>query len=248
MNLIPRDWQLPDTLRSRIGDEVGRQRAMHQDGHLLLLLHEPPKINDAERKGRLFYRSPADKWDSSSLGGGEQALIRHLKEFQAIIDKLEDDIAKADEAKDYFAILKQLTPLQRTVRNMTKTLQDARELLPKERELIIARDRANTLERACELLYADATNGLNFTIAHQGEAMAKASDQLARAGHRLNLLAALFLPISAISAIFGMNLVTGLEEIKTPLLFWGVLTTGVVIGFVIQASINKPLGKSLKEG
>ena len=241
MDMIPRDWTIPEKLRARLGDEVGRQRAMLADGHLLLVLHEPPKAEDPERKGRLFWRSPTDKWDSSSLGGGEQALIRHVKEFNVIIDKLEDQVQNANEANDYFLALKQITPLQRSVRNMTKALQEARELLPTERELIIARDRANTLERACELLHADATNGLDFTIARQGEEMAKASTALANAGHRLNLMAALFLPVSAIASIFGMNLKHGLEGITTPLLFWGVLIIGVIIGLIVKGLINPPV-------
>jgi len=44
MDLIPRDWKLPDTLRSRFGDEGGRQRALFAEGHLLLVLHEVPKV------------------------------------------------------------------------------------------------------------------------------------------------------------------------------------------------------------
>ncbi len=240
MDLIPRDWTLPEKIRHRLGDEVGRQRAMFHDGHLLLVLHEPPQTDDPERKGRLFWRNPQDVWDSSALGAGEQALLRHIKDFSTRIDKLEELIPQADDARDYFTILKQLTPLQRTVRNLSKALQEARELVPSERELIIVRDRAAALERACELLYADATNGLNFTIARQGEEMAHASEQLARAGHKLNLMAALFLPLSAIASIFGMNLRSGLEEISTPLLFWGMLIFGIIIGLVVKSMINKP--------
>jgi hypothetical protein len=244
MDMIPRDWNIPEKLRARLGDEVGRQRAMFADEHLLLVLHEPPSPDDPERKGRLFWRSPNDVWDSSALGGGEQALIKHIKEYTSLIDKLEDQVQKADEANDYFLALRQITPLQRSVRNMTKALQEARGLLPNERELIIARDRANALERACELLHADAVNGLNFTIARQGEAMAKASADLAHAGHRLNLLAALFLPVSAISSIFGMNLHHGLEDISTPLLFWGVLLLGIIVGLIVKSLINQPVKSS----
>lgn len=244
MDMIPRDWTIPEKLRARLGDEAGRQRAMVADDHLLLVLHEPPKLNDPERKGRLFWRTPQDKWDSSSLGAGEQALIRHLKEYTVIVDKLEEQVQRAEAANDYFLALKQITPLQRSVRNMTKALQEARELLPTERELIIARDRANTLERACELLQADATNGLDFTIARQGEEMAKASTALAHAGHRLNLMAALFLPLSAIASIFGMNLKHGLEGITTPLLFWSVLAAGIVVGLIVKGMINQPIKSS----
>jgi hypothetical protein len=241
MELIPRDWNLPIVLRSRLGDEGGRQRAMVAEGHLLLVLHELPKPGESDRTSRLFWRSPDGRWDSSSLGGGVQSLLRHLAEFAKAIDTLEERTAQAQQARDYFAILQQVTPLQRTSRNLASALQDAREGIPADRDLIVARDRANSLERGCELLHADASHGLDFTIARQGEEMAKASQDLALAGHRLNLLAAVFLPISAVASVFGMNLVSGLEGIAVPWLFWLALLLGLVIGLVIKGTLARPV-------
>lgn len=238
MDLIPRDWTIPDTLRARLGDEGGRQRALFADQHLLLVLHEVPKANDPERKSRLFWRAPDGKWDSSSLGGGVGGLVRHLAEFAKVIDGLEDRLQNAQQARDYFSILQHVTPLWRTTRNLAAALQEARGLVPNDRELIIARDKAGNLERACELLHADAVHGLDYTVARQGEEMAKASADMARAGHRLNLIAAMFLPLTAVASVFGMNLASGLEHAASPWLFWVVLAFGVVIGLVMKAMIG----------
>lgn len=240
MDLIPRDWKLPDTLRSRLGDEGGRQRAMFAEGHLLLVLHEVPKANDPDRKTRLLWRAPDGKWDSSTLGGGVAGLVKHLAEFEKVIDGLEDRLQKAQHARDYFSILQHVTPLGRSTRNLANALQEARGLVTGDRELIVARDKAGNLERACELLHADAVHGLDFTVARQGEEMAKASADMARAGHRLNMIAAIFLPLSAVASVFGMQLTSGLENVASPWLFWIVLAIGVFIGLVMKAMIAQP--------
>ncbi|HEX3134960.1 MAG TPA: hypothetical protein VHX44_15445 [Planctomycetota bacterium] len=240
MDLIPRDWTIPDLLRSRLGDEGGRQRAMFADGHLLLVLHEVPKANDPDRKTRLLWRTPEGKWDSSTMGGGVQGLVRHLADYSKTVDGLEERLLKAEHARDYFSILQLVTPLWRSTRNMASALQEARGLVAKDRELIIARDTAGNIERACELLHADAVHGLDYTVARQGEEMAKASADMARAGHRLNLIAAMFLPLSAVTSVFGMQLTNGLEHVASPYLFWIILALGVIIGLVMKAMIAAP--------
>jgi hypothetical protein len=240
MDLIPRDWKLPDTLRARLGEEGGRQRAMFAEGHLLLVLHEVPKANDPDRKSRLFWRAPDGKWDSSTLGGGVSGLVKHLAEFAKVIDGLEDRLQNAQLARDYFNILQHVTPLWRSTRNLASALQEARGLVASDREVIIARDKAGNLERACELLHADAVHGLDYTVARQGEEMAKASADMARAGHRLNMIAAIFLPLSAVTSVFGMQLTNGLEHVAQPYLFWIILVVGIVIGLVMKAMIAAP--------
>ena len=37
--LLPAPWQVPSVFRERMGTQVGRQRSMVADGHLLLVLH-----------------------------------------------------------------------------------------------------------------------------------------------------------------------------------------------------------------
>ena len=77
-NILPPTWVVPPAIRERLGDKVGRQRAMTADGHLLLVLHKPPKAGDNERQGRFFWRSPEGNWLSSDLGPGPAGLAQHL--------------------------------------------------------------------------------------------------------------------------------------------------------------------------
>ena len=39
--VVPPVWEIPQVIRARLGDQVGRQRAMFHEGHLLLVLHAP---------------------------------------------------------------------------------------------------------------------------------------------------------------------------------------------------------------
>jgi Mg2+ and Co2+ transporter CorA len=62
---------------------------------------------------------------------------------------------------------------------------------------------------------------------------------MAVSAHRLNLLAALFFPIAALSSIFGMNAKHGLEAFPSPWIFWGVLGVGFLSGLILTLVIAK---------
>jgi hypothetical protein len=236
---LPPDWQVPEVFAQRLGDTAGRQRVMAAEGHLLLILHEPPGADSAERAGRLFWRDPEGEWRAKGLGDGPQALRRHLGEFAERVDKLEARWQAASTAEDYYSLLRTIAPLHRTIRHLHATLQQARELAPPDRDLINLRDQAGEIERAIELVHGDARNGLDFTIAHQAEQQAQRTYDMAVAAHRLNLLAAVFFPVATLSALFGMNLAHGLDDWNSPAAFWGVLLLGLVCGLVLARVIAR---------
>jgi len=95
-----------------------------------------------------------------------------------------------------FDLLRSIAPLHRTARHLYATLQEARELVPEDRDLINLRDQIGEIERALELLHGDAKNGLEFTVARQAEQQAERTYDMAVSAHRLNLLAAAFFPVA----------------------------------------------------
>jgi hypothetical protein len=244
--LIPPDWQIPAPITTRLGDSVGRQRAMAEDGHLLLVLHEPPVAGVSERTGRLFWRDPQGEWKSKGLGDGSQSLKRHVAEFAERAEDLEKQWQLARTAEDYYRLLRAIAPLHRTARNLHATLQQARELVPEDRDLINLRDQVGEIERGVELLHGDAKNGLDFTVAHQVERQAERTYEMAVSAHRLNLLAATFFPIATLSAVygavFGMFLAHGDQGWSSPALFWSLLCLGLVGGlFLTRVIARKPI-------
>jgi hypothetical protein len=239
-SILPPTWKLPDEIVARLGETAGRQRPMLSGGHLLLVLHEPPGPDDTHRVGRFFWRDSDGTWKSNNLGPGIQALRKHVTEFMDRVEKLDDECQSAVTADDYFHILQEITPLFRTIRNLHATLQEAREKIPEDRELISMRDLAGTAERAAELLQSDARHGLDFTIARSAEEESHRTYQMAVATHRLNILAAIFLPLATIASVLGMNLRHGWENAEPPA-FWVAVAIGAFAGLMLTVLVaNRP--------
>lgn len=217
MNL-PQAWHLPPEIRARFGQKrSGRQRAMVADGHLLLVLHKAPQHGVRDREGIFFWRRPNGLWETSGRGSGLKRLVDHIEEYSAAEQKLARAYEQARSAKDYMRILEDVGPLHHAARNLHATLQAAREAIPEDRDLIDLRDWAYDLERTLDLLQRNTQHALDFH-----------SIQVA---NRLNILAAIFFPLTAIASVFGMNLISGFEGSST-LVFWSVLLVGIALGVV----------------
>jgi hypothetical protein len=237
--LLPVTWKVPAEIEARLGDSAGRQRAMFADGHLLLILHEPSPSSQRSRIARFFWREPNGSWSAHAKGGGAMSLKKHLAEFTDRVEALENQLQIASGADDYFRLIQAVAPLHRTSRNLHATLQQAREAIPDDRDIIVARDAAGEVERAAELLHGDAKNGLEFTVAHETEQQSQRTYEMAVSSHRLNLLAAIFFPIASLSSVFGMNLSNGLDAWQTPALFWGILGAGLISGLLLTLIVAK---------
>ena len=227
---IPSVWDVPPEFRARLGERVGRQRAMYHAGHLLVVLHQPPRPGEDLRRPAMFWRDPQGNWLSTEAGSGLGSFQKFLDQYEVEIDQLESAETAASGSEEYFQVLDVIAPLQRSIRNCHAVLQESRRLVEADRNLINLRDRAYDLERRAELLYSAATNGLEFAVARRAEEQTAAAQRMAVASHRLNLLAAFFFPIATLSAVFGVNLKFGWEEAPAPVPFLVVMAVGLVMG------------------
>jgi hypothetical protein len=239
-SILPAVWDIPATIRDRLGVRAGRQRAMIEEGHVLLVLHRPPKPDEDAREGRFFWRKPDGTWLSSESGGGLASLSAHLQEYADLIERYDQEEERATTAREYFAMIQAVTPLQRAARNLHQVLQDARKAIPEDRELIDFRDRAYDIERNADLLASDTHSGLEYALAKRAEEQAAAAHQMAVASHRLNVLAAFFFPIATLSAIFGVNLQHGWEQQPGPGPFLALLAAGLACGFLLKGYVTRP--------
>lgn len=229
--MLPGHWKLPKSLRDRLGREAGPQRMMLEEGHLLIVLHQLPKPGDQTRQGVYFWRNLEGGW-SASTGGKLDALAAHFELFEKALARMTDAEYNASSARQYHDVLTELTPICRTVRHAKEVMQKAREAMPDDERLIDLRDRAAGLERTADLLLQDAGYGLNFTVARR-------SEEEADAARRLNVLAAIFLPLTAASGLFSMTMKSGTGFEDWPSSFWVVAGGGLLVGLMLARALGR---------
>ena len=235
---LPKNWDLPEAIRNRLGREAGPQRAMLEEGHLLVITHRMPGPDERARVPVFFHRTPEGQWrGSDSKAQGAAALQDYFTAYETRLHQLEDEETKANTAAQYHALLEAGAPVLRAGRGLARAFQQAREMVKADRELINFRDKAAGIERSAELLMQDAQSGLNYTAARQSEAQAASAAQMAASAHRLNLLAALFLPLTALCSVFGMDVHSGLENRAET--FWAIVGVGILLGLLVSAAVAR---------
>ncbi len=238
--VIPHNWEVPQVFRERLGAHAGRQRTMHHEGHLLIILHEPPKAGTGERAARIYWRKPDGTWRSSGSGATNIAALRaHVEEYQQAEDAMEARAASAKRSTEWFQLIHESAPLLRAARGMHAALQEAREHTKTDHGVISLRDTAQDIERSLELIHNHAKSGLDYAIAKGSEDAAKNSEHVVESGHRLNLIAATFLPITALGSLFGMQLEHGLEHESAPYVFWGITALAFLLGLIVRWTLPK---------
>lgn len=232
---IPKTWDLPEAIRKRLGESVGKQRLMHEDGHQLLLLHQVPTAEDDEvRNPMVAWRNLAGEWKSAPVGGGLTGLEEHVETYRTAIRKLDEEVESAKTARQYFEVMRRMYPLQRSTRSLLQVMQATREALPEDGRVINLRDQVVELERGIELVVADAKSGMEFTLAEAASQQALAADVANHEARRLNRLAAFFFPLATLVAVFGMN---PPDTVWRNPGFWVVLGAGVLLGFFVHALV-----------
>lgn len=239
--IVPDYWPLPESLRQRLGERAGRQRALFDGGHAVLVLHRVPRVHERTRQAVVFWRSPEGEWRSDPGKDSIESLREHVETYAAALEELEERVENAKRATEYFAILQRAHPLMRATRNMYNAIAQLKEQCAntaQAEELIAIRDRAYELERLAEFATADAENGMEFMVAQHAEETADISVRIAAETHRLNLLAAICLPVTALGAILGMNLENGLEHTPQPLTFWLIVVAAFAFGYFLRHRVQ----------
>lgn len=232
--ITPSNWKLPETISKRLGQNTyGRQRTIYEEGQLLIILHKPPGPDQPHRDGVLFWRNTEGTWHCSLGGPGMGALKNHVHAYADLEAKLTRMYEQATKAEHLFDLVEALTPLTRAARNMHQALQSARESVKDDTGLIDARDLAYEVDRNLDLLLMDCKNAIDFMTARESEEQARLGREALHASHRLNIMAALFLPLTALTSLFGMNFSHGMDE-KSPVMFWLVFGVGIGLGLMMK--------------
>lgn len=229
--LVPSDWQLPASLRRRVGRSVGRQRLIVEGDDMLIVVHEVPCPDDDDRQGILIWRNALGHWRCSNNEPGDEALDQLLSRYEKRLEGYDQDEIRAHKAAEYMPVLEGLAPMCRSANNLATVLQEARQAAPSGEDLIDVRDRAYDLARTMELTYQYAKDSMGVAVVKQSEQQAASSDAMARAAHRLNIMAALFFPLATLGSVFGTTLTDNWSWSQSPIPFVCFLVVGLVSGF-----------------
>ncbi len=233
------NWTLPKAIEKRLGEHGhGHQRAIAEEGHVLIVLHEPPGADDRERDERVFLRFPDGKLQCNGRENGELQLNRLLQDYQTAFEQFDESCQTAKMSSELFDLIEQLIPMSRAANNLSQALQAARECVHGDSFLIAKRDEANAISRNMEILLHAAKLSLDFRVARSSETQAEKSKELAAAQHKLNILAAITFPILSIATLFGMGLTHGLED-KSPFIFWSIFVMGIGLGSLTIRWVTK---------
>ena len=165
-----------------------------------------------------------------------------MESYENKLKELETAYDSATKAEQYFHLIEELMPIQRSAANMAATLQSGREQVKADRFILEMRDRSSDIARNFELLLGDSKMAMDYRMARNAEEQVAQSNQAVEAQHRLNILAAIFFPLMTIATIFGMNLQTGFET-GSPMIFWVVFIIGLVTGLLFKSWVVSSKGR-----
>lgn len=237
---LPEHYQVEPELLEQFSNRPGHQRCVEGRDELLLVIHDVPQPGIPEREAVFFWKRQDRRWTQPG-GPGLSELGELLERYADAIDRHESAIDEADTAARIFEILRHSGPLARSTRNLVHALEQTLAADPDDREIRSFRDRARELERAAELLNNDARLALEFLRAERAEEHSRSSARLGRIAFRMNLLAGFFLPLMALSSVFGMNVrIPGFMDPQ----FWGILLAGILIGALLLWLVGHQTGSS----
>jgi hypothetical protein len=242
--LVPANWQLPDVIRRRLGKSVGMQRVMFEEGHLVIIAHEVPKVSEDTRHGILFWRDPQGEWRCSNGDPGTVGIENLLQRYDKRVDEFDIAEARAKSADEYLRLIEGLTPVSRAAQHLHAVLQESRKLVPEAVELIDLRNRAYEISRTAELQYQYTRDEMDVAVIRRSEEHVRASDRMAKSAHRLNLMAAFFLPLATVSGVFGTTLTENWSWSESALPFALMLLTGLAAGGILTLMLTN--GKTQK--
>jgi len=237
-SLIPKQWQIPQIFRDRLGADPGIQRIMSEEGHYLIVLHQVPSAADrGNRKPALFWINEASEWRSTPLSGGLSGLVQHVTEYEEKVKALETelDLPATNESADVLhKIHDDAAPLNRAARHMLAILQELRQFFPQDRKILLLRDAAVNIERSADLLLTDTKSSLEFITAKSAMRQASEAHNATIEANKLNRLAAFFFPVITIASVLSIN--DPMKALTSPSTYL-IIIVGFMLGIVFSQRV-----------
>lgn len=235
--IIPKSWTVPVIFRQRLGQEVGRQRLILDEGQILVVLHQVPSAADkGVREPALFWYDGAGNWKSMPHSGGCSELKGLVESYRQRLTALDNQLERAVSATDVHAVIDEAAPAARASRHVMQVLSELRKALPEDREVLAIRDMSVQNERTGELVLSDARSSLDFMVAKSAAMQAQEAHKSAQEAQQLNRMAAFFFPLMTIAAVLGMN---EPAEMLSSASVWWMMILGGLLGLIVRGVLRR---------
>lgn len=200
---LPAHFSVEPELRDQLSGLPGHQRCVEGAGELLLVAHEVPGATGSDRRALFFWKRYDGCWTQAG-GPGIDELGGLLERYAGVIGSHARTLNRGAGAEVLPTILRHAARLLRSMRNLLQAIEQTLAIDPEDREIRAYRDRAREIERAADLLLADARATLESGVFERTSAQAAALERLARSGWHGSLLLAFFLPMIAFGGLFEL--------------------------------------------
>lgn len=201
---LPAHFSIEPELREQLSSRAGQQRCLEGHDEVLLIVHDVPPPSVSTRTPLLFWKRHDGRWTQPG-GPGISEMGDLLGRYAEIIESHHAVVTRAENAADILAILRHAGPLSRASRDLAHALDQTLASEPSDREIRGFRDRAKEIERAAELLHADARMTLEFIRTEHGQSLARSAELILKTAQQLLLVAAVFLPLIALGIFIGLS-------------------------------------------
>jgi magnesium transporter len=177
--------------------------------------------------------------------------------FQSVEEKLDTHEANSHDLKTrnsnlkkMYSVKRKATVLRRTIWRTIDTLQSARNAISSHNQPFWSHlcEQGQRLHYHAEELEQGMSNAINLQLAISNLSIAEASQKTNDVMRTLTLFSAVFLPLSLVAGIYGMNF-KNMPELEHPFGYFGtllgmaILALGIIIWFFSRGYIRKPKAK-----
>lgn len=172
------EWELPEEKKTRLSHQPRLQRAIIADGHILMVLHKPPRPGKSTCEAVTFWRKPSGNWQCSEGCAALAELEQLVNDYDTAIAQIEEEWERSVDPHTPLKPPSQIGRFWRASVSLRDALQEATNAISESEERLDFQglcDRMNDIAWTSEILRTEAMNALRVYFTKQREVQANRS-------------------------------------------------------------------------